>query len=105
MLYSNLNHYYKPLIAMLICVFMIHGAAFAQDARLVSGRVLDTKGEALIGVTVMEVGNPTNSVVTDVTGTYRISLSTEKPSLKFNYIGFREKTVEVGSYNLIDIAL
>lgn len=105
MLYSNLNHYYKRLIAMLICVFMIHGAAFAQDARLVSGRVLDTKGEALIGVTVMEVGNPTNSVVTDVTGTYRISLSTEKPSLKFNYIGFREKTVEVGSYNLIDIAL
>ena len=44
MLYSNLNHYYKPLIAMLICVFMIHGAAFAQDARLVIGRVLDTKG-------------------------------------------------------------
>lgn len=105
MRHLNLNHYCKRLSVLLLGFFMVQGIALAQKPRLVSGRVLDTKGETLIGVTVAEEGNTTNSVVTDVTGTYRISLTTAKPILKFNYIGFKEKTVNVGADNVIDVAL
>ena len=46
-----------------------------QSKRTITGRVYDTKGELLIGVNVVEVGT-TNGTVTDINGTYSISVTT-----------------------------
>ncbi|MDK2838297.1 MAG: SusC/RagA family TonB-linked outer membrane protein [Bacteroidota bacterium] len=75
-----------------------------QNKRTITGRVYDTKGELLIGVNVVEVGT-TNGTVTDINGTYLISVTTPKPVLKFTYIGFKEKEVPVGGGNILDIQL
>lgn len=70
-----------------------------------TGRVMDAQGELLIGVNVTEAADPSNGVVTDINGTYTITLKGNKPSLKFSYIGFKDKVVAVGSKGVLDVAL
>ncbi|MGI6242471.1 MAG: SusC/RagA family TonB-linked outer membrane protein [Prevotella sp.] len=101
----NPNYLFGRLCILLFCIFAIQTTSYAQNSRLVSGRVLDKKGETLIGVSVSEKGNESNTVITDVTGAYRITLTTDNPVLKFNYIGFKEKEVNVGADKIIDVAL
>lgn len=104
---KHFNEYYfiRQLSVLLFFIFFFQGFSFAQKIRLVSGRVLDSKGETLIGVSVTEEGNNNTGVVTDATGTYRINVSTARPVLVFNYIGFKQKVVNVGTDNIIDVAL
>ena len=56
--------------------------------------------ELLIGVNVTEAADPSNGVVTDINGTYTITLKGNKPSLKFSYIGFKDKVVAVSYTHL-----
>ncbi|MFV0268682.1 MAG: SusC/RagA family TonB-linked outer membrane protein, partial [Draconibacterium sp.] len=79
-------------------------SASAQSERKVTGRVMDEKGELLIGVNVVEVGT-TNGTVTDVNGTYTISLSLSTPTLRFSYIGYNSREEVVGSKNIIDVTM
>lgn len=94
----------KCLLIFLICIGNMH-YTFAQSPKKVTGRVMDAQGELLIGVNVTEVNNPSNGVVTDINGTYTIALSGEKPSLKFSYIGFKDKVLPVGSKGIIDVSM
>ncbi|MDD2246429.1 MAG: TonB-dependent receptor [Proteiniphilum sp.] len=77
---------------------------YAQQSRRVTGRVMDTQGELLIGVNVMEEGT-TNGTVTDVNGTYTMNVTTKNPVLKFTYVGFKERLVEVGSKGILDVTM
>lgn len=70
----------------------------------VSGRITDSKGEFLIGVSVIEVGT-LNGTASDVNGNYAINVESKNSSLKFSYTGYKEKTVEVGSRGVINIIL
>ena len=75
-----------------------------QSQRKITGRVMDVNGELLIGVNVMEEGT-TNGAVTDINGTYIITLTTGNPVLKFTYVGFREREISVGNQGIIDVTL
>ena len=90
------------MLMLLLCISI---SAFAQSPKKVTGRVMDAQGELLIGVNVTEAADPSNGVVTDINGTYTITLKGNKPSLKFSYIGFKDKVVAVGSKGVLDIAL
>ena len=90
------------MLMLLLCISI---SAFAQSPKKVTGRVMDAQGELLIGVNVTEVADPSNGVVTDINGTYTITLKGNKPSLKFSYIGFKDKVVAVGSKGVLDVAL
>lgn len=79
--------------------------ALAQSTKKVTGRVMDAQGELLIGVNVTEVQNPANGVITDLNGTYTITLRSTRSSLKFSYIGFKDKIVSVGSKGIIDVSM
>src|SRR5690554_2777146 len=76
----------------------------AQSQRQITGRVMDEKGELLIGVNVMEVGT-LNGAVTDINGTYTITITSANPILKFTYVGFLEETVRVGSSGILDVSM
>jgi len=92
-------------IPILFLFIGISHSALAQSTKNVTGRVMDPQGELLIGVNVTEVGNPSNIVVTDINGTYTITLKGEKPSLKFSYIGFKDKVVQIGSKGIVDVSM
>lgn len=91
-------------LIILLCIGNMH-CMYAQAQKKVTGRVMDAQGELLIGVNVTEVDNPTNGVVTDINGTYTISINTEKAALKFSYIGFKDKVMPVGSKGIIDVSM
>ncbi len=64
-------------------------------AKNISGIITDTKGEALVGVSIKELGTNTGTI-TDIEGNYSISVL-ENATLQFSYIGYQ--TVEIKSNN------
>ena len=70
----------------------------------VKGKVTDSKGEGLPGVSIKQKG--TNKTTTsDVQGNYTISLSGENPVLIFSFIGFQPQEVQVNDRTVINVTL
>lgn len=70
----------------------------AEQQRTVSGKVVDSKGEPLIGVTVLEKGT-TNGAITDFDGNYSLEVAGPASVLQFSYVGY--KSVELSAANSI----
>ncbi|MCH5329541.1 MAG: TonB-dependent receptor [Alistipes sp.] len=57
-----------------------------------SGKIVDSEGLPLVGVTVVEEGNEVNGAMTDLDGAFRISVP-EGAMLSVSYIGYKTVTV------------
>lgn len=88
------------LSVAMLCFFC---SAWAQVR--VTGVVRDSNGESLPGVNIIEQGNKSNGVMTDLNGNYTISVTDSKASLTFSFIGYEPQTVTVGNRTKIDIDL
>ncbi|HOM63971.1 MAG TPA: TonB-dependent receptor [Dysgonamonadaceae bacterium] len=86
----------KKLSSLLILIgfpFLI----FAQAQLLnVKGRIVDEKGDPIIGANVIEVGNQMNGTVSDADGNFVIKVR-EGQSLSISYIGYLSQEVKVTS--------
>ena len=71
-------------------------AAQQENQQQITGRVIDATGEALIGVSVLQVGT-TNGSITDWDGNFTVNVPVGSV-LQFSYIGYKtvEMTVEAG---------
>lgn len=69
----------------------------------VSGRVTDSKGEGLPGVSVV-VKDASSGTITDVDGNYRLQVP-DNAALIFSYVGFITREVKVNYRSVIDVAL
>ena len=72
--------------------------------RKISGKVVDTTGEPLIGVSV-KVKNSGIAVVTNVDGEYAITTNESNSALEFSYIGFAPQTLLAGGKNVLNVTL
>ncbi|WMI94277.1 TonB-dependent receptor [Bacteroides fragilis] len=74
-----------------------------QKQRKITGVVKDAMGEAIIGASVVEKGNPTNGTITNIEGEF--TLNTAGKELQITYIGYMPEVVSlksnVTSYNVI----
>lgn len=79
--------------------------AFAtpQQAKAVSGKVVDEKGEPLVGVNIVEKGT-TNGTVTDIDGLYSIN-APSSAILVATYMGYVSQEIKVGTRDNITIEL
>lgn len=77
--------------------------AYAQSVQ-VSGKILDTTGFGLPGVTVLEKGTNTGTV-TDVDGNYTITVSSSQATLVFSFVGYETQEIIVGNRTSIDLTL
>ena len=91
----------KKLIFALVAMLLPMGL-LAQSS--VSGVVVDTQGEPVIGCGVFEVGNPTNGVVTDNDGTFVIKVPSNA-TLQFSCIGYTEQQIAVNGRTDIKVTL
>jgi len=63
------------------------------SAQMVKGKIVDDKGEPLIGASVLEKGT-SNGTITDVNGEFALQLKSEKSSLEITSIGYQKKEVK-----------
>ena len=90
-------------IALLIAFSMAWMFAFAQNTT-VSGKIVDTGGDALIGVNVTVKGT-IHGTVTDVNGSYVLSNVPAKSTLVISYVGFKTEEVAVSGRAAINVTL
>ena len=69
----------------------------------VTGRVVDSAGEPLIGATIMVEGTK-EGAVTDIDGNFTIN-TTSKAKLVISYVGYTTQTIVVGDKTTIDVTL
>ncbi len=85
-------------------LLMVSGAeAFAQNVA-VRGKVTDSRGEPVIGATVMLSSNQTVGTQTDLDGYYSITVPSNS-SLIFSCVGYATQTIALAGRSVIDIVL
>ena len=89
----------------IMCLFLLTVSLMVQAANpvKVTGRVTDTTGELMIGVTIQEKGT-SNGTITDMNGTYNLTLTTKDPILVVSYIGYQTQEKKVNG-TVLDITL
>jgi len=74
-----------------------------QTGKRIAGAVTDAKGEALVGVNVVEKGT-TNGTATDADGKFLLTVH-DNATLQVSYIGFVTQEIKVGSQTNLQIVL
>ena len=78
---------------LLLCLLLVCGQVSAQTTA--KGTVIDATGEAVIGATVVEKGDPKNATVTDFDGNFTLKLHKGKVVV-ISYIGMVSQEVNAG---------
>ena len=96
----------KGVIYTLFCIVALLFAqtAMAQRGRTISGQVLDSSGQPMIGATVVVVGNTSVGTTTDMEGKFKIK-ATPDDQLSFSFLGYVEVTERVGNRTAINIVM
>ena len=75
-----------------------------EPQKSVSGKVTDSSGQSLPGVSVVVKGT-TLGVITDVYGKYSISSVPENATLIFSFVGMKTQEIAVGAKTTINVTL
>lgn len=72
--------------------------------RIITGKVVDEKGEGLPGVNILQKGTQ-QGTITDSDGAFRLSVPDENTVLVFSFVGYVSREVEVGNKTSLEVAL
>jgi len=72
---------------------------------LVTGKVVDTEGNPLPGVSIRNIGKTTNATSTSIDGKFALSNLNSKDSILFTYVGYENQTRLIGDQTVINIIL
>ena len=75
-----------------------------QQQKLVSGKVTDSSGASLPGVTVVLKGT-TNGVTTNAEGDFSLTIPSEAKIVVFSFVGMKSQEVIIGNKSIINIVL
>ena len=75
-----------------------------SQKRLVTGVVLDSQGEPVVGANVFEKGEKTNGTITDISGKFSLNVS-DNATLVVSFVGFKNQEIAVKGRDKIDIRL
>lgn len=91
-----LRLFHSGMVCLLILTFCCRAMAFQKSPGTIKGRVTDSKGEALPGVTVRLEGVTTKSQITDIKGAFIFNnVEAGTYNLVFNYISFKTVSKKV----------
>lgn len=98
------RHVLKIGLMLFFLFFLFPRLASAQDSFQVSGTVVDSVGEVLVGVGVRvkggDVGTSTNEK-----GVFTLSAPSANSTLVFSYIGFQSREVAIGGQSNLRVVL
>lgn len=102
---SKINYIVKDRQIVLTPQTLDKGTANSgQQSKSIKGKVTDSNGMPLPGVTVMVKGK-LSGVVTDNQGKYDITLPAGSEVLVFSFIGMQTQEITVGSQSVIDVKM
>ena len=84
--------------------FSIPNLMAQQLSKTYAGTVTDTKGEALIGVSIIVKGTTTGSV-SDLNGKFSLQSTAQNPTLAFSYVGYESKEISPKPSDILKIEL
>ena len=93
------SKFFTSLVLMLAAITMM-----AQTPKQVTGVVVDNSGLSVIAASVVEQGNTSNGVITDLDGKFKINVPAGA-SLVVSSVGYATKVVEVGGQTALTIVL
>ncbi len=86
-------------------IVIVPGAPSGQQPQTkVTGKVTDTTGGSLPGVSVVVKGS-TNGTITDVNGNYALSNVPAKSTLQFSFVGMKTQEIVFGGKTTINVVL
>jgi TonB-linked SusC/RagA family outer membrane protein len=91
-------------IAMMLVFLLFAGLQVVLAQRTITGKVADSQGQPLIGVTVLVKGT-TVGTSTDVDGKFSIQVPNDQSTLQLSYVGYTAQDVVVGSQASLNVTL
>ena len=84
------------LAGLVLCATLaLQGSASAQSRSRINGRVVDSKGEAVIGASVLVEGDKNTWAITDLDGKFSLNVASGS-RLNISSIGFTPTIIKVG---------
>jgi TonB-linked SusC/RagA family outer membrane protein len=77
---------------MLVCSISI---SFGQ--KTVTGRVVDSSGDAVIGANILIKGNPAIGTITDLDGNFTLILPANEKTIQVSYAGYATREIDVST--------
>ena len=91
---------------LVLTIVSLLGLATALSAQVsVRGRVVDSSGEPLPGVVVMQQGSGTMGVMTDDNGSFSLTVGSSDAVLLFTLMGYQDATEPVGAKRVFNVTL
>jgi len=85
-------------------IMLMERSSAQQQGKKVTGKVTDSGGSSLPGVSVVVKGT-TTGVITDNNGNYSLSNLPENATLQFSFVGMKTQEIAVGSKSAINVTL
>ena len=83
----------KNRLIMMLLVLMVTTASWAQG---ISGTVIDNLGDAVIGASIVEKGNPQNGTISNFNGEFTLNVN-EGTTIVVSYIGYLTQELKATS--------
>ncbi len=97
------NNIFHKIFFTFILVLLTLGAS-AQGKFTVTGKVVDTKGEAAIGASIMEKGTK-NGTMVDLNGNFKLLVNSSKATLVVTYVGYKTQEVQISGRSSVNITM
>jgi TonB-dependent SusC/RagA subfamily outer membrane receptor len=91
------------ITGFLFVMLLFTSTVFAQS-RTITGTVVDSESQPVIGAVVNEMGT-SNGTVTGSDGSFSITSSSSDVKLKISYVGFTTQTINVGSQTNLSVKM
>lgn len=96
----------KNIAGILSFILSFPAAGFAQGGTDISGQVLDSNGEPIIGASVIVPGSPSVGAISDLDGTFVLHLDTDENTvLEVSCIGFETKEIQYTGQKSLKVIL
>jgi TonB-linked SusC/RagA family outer membrane protein len=83
---------------------LIKAVSDAEQKRVISGTVKDSKGLPLSGVTVVAKGT-TTGMITDANGQFKLNIPANTKTLVFSFVGMKSQEANIAGQKIIDIKM
>lgn len=93
----------SKLLLLFVLLLMVPIGVFAQNMT-VKGSVVDSQGEPIIGASVVEKGNNSNGVITDLEGKFSLTLRKGK-RVVISYVGMETQEVDAVAGKTLKVIL